>query len=134
MLPRVDDSSWPIVAIDYGETITFDEITELGAALLRIFQKRGAMVTLINIGALRATTITAMHRKKLADEADKLAARGAFLAEAVIVPNAIVRALYAGYTWASQRRTFPSRAFPDPTSATVWARQQAHRSPTTEPR
>ena len=129
MLPRIDDSSWPIVTIDYGEVITFEEIDELGKTLRRIFEMRGPMVTLANIGRLSVTATTALHRKKVAEEADKLVALGAFIAEAVVVPNAIVRALYVGYTWAGQRRSHPSQAFADTPAALVWARQQVSHAP-----
>jgi hypothetical protein len=124
MLPRIDDSSWPIVAIAYGEVITFEEIAELSKALQRIFEKRGPIVMLVDIGAVSATATTALHRKRLAEESDRLAAMGAFLAEAVVVPNPVLRAIYVGYTWAGKRKTYPSQAFHDSTAALVWARQQ----------
>jgi len=125
MLPRIDESTWPIVSIEYGEEITFDEIAQLGEALQRIFRKRGPMVTLADIGALSAAATTALHRKRIAEESDKLAAMGAFLAEAVIVPNPVLRAIYVGYTWARHRKGYPSQAFPSPAPALVWAREQA---------
>lgn len=124
MLPSIDDTSWPIVTINYGEEITFDEIVELSQALERIFHRRGPLVMLVDIGALRAIAVTALHRKRLAEESDRLAAMGAFVAEAVIVPNPVLRAVYVGYTWAGKRKSYPSQPFRDSASALVWARQQ----------
>lgn len=124
MLPRIDDSSWPIVAIAYGEVITFDEIVDLSKALQRIFEKRGPIAMLVDIGALSATATTALHRKRLAEESDRLAAMGAFVAEAVIVPNLVLRAIYVGYTWAGKRKTYPSQAFQDSATALVWVHEQ----------
>jgi len=124
MLPRIDDSSWPIVAIDYGEVITFEEIAELSKALQRIFEKRGPIVMVVDIGAVSAKATTALHRKRLAEESDRLAAMGAFVAEAVIVPNPVLRAIYVGYTWAGKRKNYPSQAFHDSTTALAWAHEQ----------
>jgi hypothetical protein len=134
MLPHIDDSSWPIVAIDYGEVITFEEIAELSKVLQRIFEKRGPIVMLVNIGALSATATTALHRKRLAEESDRLAAMGAFLAEAVVVPSPVLRALYVAYTWAGKRKSYPSQAFHDYASAFAWAREQVRASLRAKPR
>jgi hypothetical protein len=134
MLPRIDDSSWPIVAIDYGEVITFEEIAELSKVLQRIFEKRGPIVMLVNIGALSATATTALHRKRLAEESDRLAAMGAFLGEAVVVPSPVLRALYVAYTWAGKRKSYPSRAFHDYASALAWAREQTRAPSRAKPR
>jgi hypothetical protein len=132
MLPKVDDSSWPVVRITYGETISFDEITELERQLLGVFQKRGPLVMLIDISALAATSVTALHRKRLAEGADRLAGRGALLAEAVFIPNPVLRALYVGYTWARARKTFPSASFVHADAALAWARAQARVAPSAE--
>jgi hypothetical protein len=134
MLPRIDDTSWPIVTIDYGEVITFEEIAEVSTALERIFEKRGPFAILVDIGALSATATTALHRKRLAEESDRLSAMGAFLAEAVVVPNPVLRALYVGYTWAGKAKSYPSRAFHDSAAALVWAREQSRAAPRAKPR
>jgi hypothetical protein len=133
MLPNVDDSSWPIVRITYGDVITFDEIAELAARLQGIFEKRGPMVMLIDVSALAASNVTALHRRRLAEGADTLAAQGALLGEAVIIPNPILRALYVGYTWACKRKTFPSQSFFDAEAALAWAREQARAALRTRP-
>ena len=124
MLPRIDDSRWPIVRIAYGDVITFEEISELSGSLQRIFETKGALAMVVDIGAVKATALTALHRKRLAEESDRLAAMGAFLAEAVIVPNPILRAVFAGYTWACKPKGYPSRAFNDFAAAFSWAREQ----------
>jgi hypothetical protein len=128
MVPHVDDALWPIVKISYGATIELDEIPEFGMRLLRVFQGRGPFVTLADISELRPTQVTALHRKRIAEEADKLAARGAFIAEAVIIRNPLVRALYVGYQWARSGKSHPCETFADPLAALAWAREQAQRT------
>jgi hypothetical protein len=127
MIPNIDEALFPIVRIGYGSTLELDEISQFGAALLRIFQGRGPMVTVADISLLRPAQVSALHRKRVAEEADKLAERGAFIAEAVIIGNPIVRALYVGYTWARKKKTHPSEAFGDPITALAWARDHVHR-------
>jgi hypothetical protein len=133
MTPNVDDSSWPIVRITYGAVITFDEIAELERRLQSIFQKRGPMVMLIDIGRLAITSPTPLHRKRLAEASDRLSAQGAFLAEAIFIPNPILRALYVGYTWARTRKDFPFASFTDAEAALAWAREQARVALRTKP-
>lgn len=128
MVPNVDDALWPIVKITYGTTIELDEIAKFGERLLHVFQGRGPFVTLADISELRPAQVTALHRKRIAEEADKLAARGAFIAEAVIIRSPLVRALYVGYNWARIRKSYPSEAFADPLAALAWAREQAQRT------
>src|SRR5208282_2450696 len=108
-----DDAEWSIVRITYGETLGLDEIPELGRRLDAIFARRGPMVTVADISALSLTATGALHRKRVAEEADKLASKGAFLGEAVIIRNPLVRVLYHGYTWLKTRSDYPSETFQD---------------------
>jgi hypothetical protein len=121
MVPAIDDSEWPIVRITYGETIGLDEIPEFARRLDTIFTKRGPFVTVADISALSVTATTALHRKRVAEEADKLASKGAFVGEAVIIRNPVVRVLYHGYTWLRTRDDYPSRTFADWSTAKDWA-------------
>lgn len=122
MVPAIDESEWPIVRITYGETLGLDEISEFGRRLDALFTRRGPMVTVADISALSVTTTTALHRKKVAEEADKLASKGAFVGEAVIIRNPLVRVLYHGYTWLKTRDDYPSETFKDWSTAREWAR------------
>jgi hypothetical protein len=122
MVPTINDSEWPIVTITYGETIGLDEIPEFARRLDAIFTKRGAFVTVADISALNVTNTTALHRKRVAEQADKLAAKGAFIGEAVIIRNPAVRVLYHGYTWLRRRDDYPTKTFPDSSTARDWAR------------
>jgi hypothetical protein len=121
MVPAIDESEWPIVRITYGEVIALDEIGEFAGRLLAIFSKRGPMVTVADISALSVTATTALHRQRVAEESDKLAQKGAFLGEAVIIRNPVVRVLYHGYTWLKKRSDYPSQVFADSSSAKEWA-------------
>jgi hypothetical protein len=85
-------------------------------------------VTLADISDLQPAQVNALHRKRIAEVADQLAARGAFIAEAVIIRSPLVRALYVGYSWARTRKSYPSEAFADPLAALAWAREQAQRT------
>jgi hypothetical protein len=92
MLPRIDDSRWPIVRNSPTATSSRSRRSQSSRSLQRIFETKGALAMVVDIGAVKATALTALHRKRLAEESDRLAAMGAFLAEAVIVPNPILRA------------------------------------------
>jgi hypothetical protein len=122
MVPAIDDSEWPIVRITYGETIGLDEIPEFARRLDAIFTKRGPFVTVADISALSVTATTALHRKRVAEEADKLARKGAFIGEAVIIRNPVVRVLYHGYTWLRTRDDHPTQTFAEWSTARDWAR------------
>jgi hypothetical protein len=122
MIPAIDDTEWPIVRITYGETIGLNEIAEFAGRLDAIFTKRGPFVTVADISALNVTATTALHRKRVADEADKLASKGAFVGEAVIIRNPVVRVLYHGYTWLRTRDDYPRQTFADWSTARDWAR------------
>lgn len=128
MLPQIDDSAWPIVRITYGEAISHAEIPQFGADLLLIFRERGPMVTVSDISKLNASSTTAIHRRLIAVESDRLAALGAFVAEAVIIRNPVTRFLYAGYLWAKQKQTYPSASFTAEDEALCWAREQLQRA------
>lgn len=125
MMPRIDATRWPIVEIVFGDTITFDDITDFEAALLRILKEQGPMVVVSDISALKAGEVTALHRKKVAEMADRLGAQGGIIAEVVIIKSPLLRALYAGYSWARKRSDYPSEAIGDRTAAFVWARKHA---------
>jgi hypothetical protein len=79
-------------------------------------------VTVADISALSVTATTALHRKRVAEEADKLARKGAFVGEAVIIRNPLVRVLYLGYTWLRKHADYPSQTFADWSTARDWAR------------
>jgi hypothetical protein len=122
VVPAIDESEWPIVRITYGETIGLNEIGEFARRLDAIFARRGPMVTVADISALSVSATTALHRKRVAEESDKLADKGAFLGEAVIIRNPVVRVLYLGYTWLKTRSDYPSQTFKDWSAAREWAR------------
>lgn len=125
MRPDVDDCAWPLVRITYGERISLDEIDELAKRLRQLFEQRGPMITVSDLSRVTALEATAMLRKRIAYEVDLLAEDGAFVAEAVVVPSPLLRALYAGYHWMRKQRTYPSQSFEDLASATEWAERQA---------
>jgi hypothetical protein len=104
----------------------FDEIQTLTVRLRGILKKRGPMVTVVDLSELNLTQFTALHRKRLAEEAEKLAGEGAFLGGAVIIRNPVLHALFVAYQWARGTNTpFPSKAFSDTASAVAWAEAQA---------
>jgi hypothetical protein len=124
MVPVIDESEWPVVKATYGAKLTLPDIEEFEARLLAIFVKRGPMVVVADITVLSLATTTALHRKKVAEGADRLAQRGALLGEAIIIGNPVVRVLYHGYTWLKTRE-FPSKAFESPRDAHAWAKALA---------
>jgi hypothetical protein len=123
---RIDDERWPIVRISFDDDVSFDDIAQIAKRVEQVHRSRGPMVLLSDTSALRPMAVTPLHRKALADAADDLSAKGAILAEAVIVPNDFLRALFTGYTWLRKQNSRPSRAFRDFVSAMTWATEQVH--------
>jgi hypothetical protein len=121
VVPSVDDSEWPIVKIRFPEEVTLDDISVLASLLDQIFRRRGPMATVADISALSLNDTTALHLKELALEADKLAALGALLAEAVLIRNPAVRVLLQGYLWLRTRSPYPIQIFDDEEKAQRWA-------------
>ena len=120
MVPVIDETMWPIVTLTFGEFITLAEVGELARRLRAIRSRRGPMVTVNDINAMSVTGTTALHRRRIAEEADDLARTGALLGEAMVITNPLVRGLYLGYSWL-KKVNYPSKAFGDAVSAKVWA-------------
>jgi|HubBroStandDraft_1064217.scaffolds.fasta_scaffold15190_3 hypothetical protein len=125
MMPDIDDSSWPIVKVTYPPFVTAKEIPLAAARLRAIFAKRGPMVTVSDISAIDVKAATPVLRKMVAEEADRLARAGAFIAEATIIRNPLVRILHVGHAWLRVRKDHPTAAFSDWPSALQWARERA---------
>jgi hypothetical protein len=78
------------------------------------------LLLLSDITALRAETVSASHRRKLAEEANTL--NEAFIGEAVVVPHTVSRMLFAGYNWTRRNAAHPVATFHERSSAVEWAR------------
>ena|SRR6185436_16833790 len=120
MAPEVDDSKWPLVEIVFPDTITFDDIAGLGQRLLEILERRGPFASVADISALKLDSVTPLHRKKIAEAADRISAMGGFIGEAVVIRNPVVRVLYVGYSWVRRRPEHPVETFGDKSSALAW--------------
>ena len=125
MMPEIDESSWPIIKVTYPPIVTLEEIPVAASRLRQIFTTRGPMVTVSDISAVSVRAATPIIRKMVAEEADKLAAMGAFIAEATIIRNPIVRVLHVGHAWLRVRTNHPIAAFADWPPALAWARARA---------
>jgi hypothetical protein len=125
MMPDIDESSWPIIKVTYPPIVTLEEIPVAASRLRKIFTTRGPMVTVSDISAVSVRAATPVIRKVVAEEADKLAAMGAFIAEATIIRNPIVRVLHVGHAWLRVRTNHPIAAFADWPPALAWARARA---------
>jgi hypothetical protein len=121
MRPAIDDSGWPLVRIRYGSELTIEDILYLAERVEGIFRQRGPMVTMADIGAVSLKATTAARRRLLAEEADRLAAMHSFIAEAVIIPNPVLRVVYASYVWARRRLNHPYACFSEESAALAWA-------------
>jgi hypothetical protein len=121
---RVEESGWPLVHIWFEGTITLEEVATLAETLHRVHKSHGPMVLVGDLGHLRAASVNALHRKAVADVADALARDGALVAEAVIAPQPVLRALFTGYTWLRSRTNHPQKVFAEPLGALAWAREQ----------
>jgi hypothetical protein len=122
MLPEIDEAGWPIVKVIYPPVMTIEEIPVGAARLRKIFTTLGPMVTVSDISAIRVRTATPVMRKMVAEEANKLAAMGAFIAEATVIRNPVVRILHVGHAWLRARTNHPVAAFSDWPAALAWAR------------
>jgi hypothetical protein len=121
MKPEIDESGWPLVRIQYGAELTLEDIQYLAERIEGIFRKRGPMVTIADIGALSLRSTTAAQRRVIAEDADRLAGLNLFIAEAVIIPNPVLRVVYASYVWARRRLNHPYACFAEESAAQAWA-------------
>jgi hypothetical protein len=121
MKPAIDESGWPLVRIQYGAELTLEDIQYLAERIEEIFRKRGPMVTVADIGAVSLRSTTAEHRRRIAEDADRLAGMNLFIAEAVIIPNPVLRVVYASYVWARRRLNHPYACFAEESAALAWA-------------
>jgi hypothetical protein len=96
------------------------DVERMARQLHDLLRMRGPMALVCDLEALNPTAITPMLRWTLANEADKLAAAGAFVAEAIILRNSLLRGLYRAYTWNRQRLDYPSETFADLADARPW--------------
>src|SRR5690606_24195724 len=120
---RVNDSQWPVVRIDFLGNISFQDVEKLSKELRKVQLTRGAFVVLSDLTNLRAASATARLRQAIAEVADEFSGQGALLAEAVIVPNPILRALFTGYTWLRRNTQHDQKTFADFESALSWAQE-----------
>jgi hypothetical protein len=121
----IDASRWPVVQITCAAHVGLSSIRRMARSLDELHRMRGAMLLVCDIDGLKPSVVTPLLRKELAEEADKLAERGAFLAEAIVVRDPILRALYRAYTWVRQKCDYPTEVFTDTESARRWLRTQA---------
>jgi hypothetical protein len=129
--PVIDDSAWPLVRIQYGRELTSEDIQYLAERVEGIFRRRGPMVTVADIGAVSLKATTAEHRRMIAEDADRLAALNLFIAEAVIIPNPVLRVIYASYVWARRRLNHPYACFAEESAALAWAYSFLREAPQT---
>jgi hypothetical protein len=134
MRPEIDESAWPLVRIRYGAELTVEDIQYLAERIEGIFQRRGPMVTVADIGAVSLKSTTAAQRRLVAQDADRLAALNLFLAEAVIIPNPVLRVVYASYVWARRRLNHPYACFAEESAALAWAEPYLHPAPPAQAR
>ena len=103
----VDVSGFPCVRITYPAEMSLDDIERLMVKMLDIHKQRGPFLTIDDISKLDQSKVTALHRKRLAEHTDRLAERGALIAEIVVVPSLLLRAVFTGYSWMRQRNSHP---------------------------
>jgi hypothetical protein len=121
MKPAIDETGWPLVRIQYGAELTLEDIQYLAERIEGIFRKRGPMITVADIGAVTLRSTTSVERRRIAEDADRLAGMNLFIAEAVIIPNPVLRVVYASYIWARRRLNHPYACFAEESAALAWA-------------
>lgn len=107
----VDSTGHPIVRIVYPREIRTEDVEDFCSALLEVHRTRGPILSIADLTDLDVRFVTAMHRKRVAEVADALAERGGVLAEYVVVPSVLLRAVFTGYSWMRLTKTHPQVAF-----------------------
>jgi hypothetical protein len=116
----IDASRWPMVQVTCPQQVSIPDVSRFMRQLDELFRARGPMLLMCDLDGMSADAVTPLLRKKLAEEADRLAERGAFVAEAIIIRNPILRTCYAAYTWARRKHDYPSKTFGDIALAKDW--------------
>jgi hypothetical protein len=117
-----------VVRLTYPEEVTFADVDKLAERLDSLLSGRGPMATVAELDGLRPTAMTPLVRKYIAEKADDLARRGAFIAEAIVVEHTVLRAIYRAYTWIRNSQPYPTQCFSTTEDATLWARAQLTKS------
>lgn len=119
----VDASRLPLLFVVFPKRATAEDIDAHMARLLRLFQEHGPYALVADIDAIDPRAATPVLRTRFAEGVDHLAARGAFLAEAVVASSALVRGVFTAYSWFRQRKPYPISCFATRAEALVWSRQ-----------
>lgn len=113
MLPDVDISAFPIVAITFGATLSHEDIEQHYLNTLRLIQERGGFIGLVDTRQLTLQAFRAPFRRHLARRADELAKMGAIIAEIVVVSSSVARPIFLIYAYSRRSRSYPIRCFDD---------------------
>jgi hypothetical protein len=120
MLPKINDSTWPVLVIKYPASMTMQDI-EAYCAQLEAYGKRGPYAAVVDIGGVDAGAAAPSLRKRLADGVATLSRRGIIVGEAVVIDSVIKRGLFTAYVWARGKAAHPIRAFATVDGARTWA-------------
>lgn len=123
MLPVVDDSEFPIVRIVFGKDLTVADVEQHHSNFTTLFEARGPFLSIAEADQMSFTSQAAPARKLLAECADHLGERGAFIAEFMVVNSAVVRALFTAYTWLRAKKTHPVQCYANLAEAQAEARR-----------
>ncbi len=130
MIPEIDVKDFPVVRFKFGESMTLAEVDAHGARAEALFNERGPFISLSDLSATDFSKNPSTVRKRIAEVADHLAQKKAFIAEYVIVPSALVRALFTAYTWIRTKKNHPLEAFANAALAQKAADQILHKRAT----
>jgi hypothetical protein len=121
--PTLDTSEYPNVWIRFQAELTHEDIAQHHETFERLFTERGPFLTIATLDQLRASHFTAKHRRALAESADALASRGAFIAEFVVTQSTLLRGWFTAYSWLrSVGRNHPLSCFATEAEALTAAR------------
>lgn len=124
---HVDASEHPIVRITFPRVMRLEDLDVLNPTVIELVETRGPMITVADFPDLDLRTVTAAFRKRMAEQADDMAERGGLIAEIVVLPSTLYRAMFTAYSWMRARKTHPQLAFATLEEAMVEARAWARR-------
>lgn len=113
MVPTIDAAAFPIVLIRFGSALSHADCVQHYTNVRGLFDKHGPFISVADLNDILFGGVTAPVRRQLAQDADLLAAEGAFLAEFVAVRSSLTRSLFIIYAWLRRNKGYPMRCFDD---------------------
>lgn len=121
--PKIDESRWPLVVVDWVGEVTFEEIDHHFDGMRALVERREPFVVVVDMKAVEGQT--ARHRQHGGQRLRELGdlASGVVIAAAHVVRSRLVRGALTAVYWIASP-PFPTKVFTDRTDAEAWVLAQ----------